>query len=31
LARHFKPRGTLRLTGTYHIIFNMGFALQGLD
>ena len=29
--RLLKPDGTLWVTGTHHIIFSLGFALQGLD
>ncbi len=28
--RVLKPDGTLWVTGTHHIIFSLGFALQGL-
>ncbi len=29
--RVLKPDGTLWVTGTHHIIFSLGFALQSLD
>ena len=29
--RVLKPEGTLWVTGTHHIIFSLGFALQSLD
>ena len=29
-GRVLKPEGTLWVTGTHHIIFSLGFALQSL-